>query len=52
MVIKAVKEDGMVEGHRAVQETEEDKSAVIEGNKEVIKDRYDGSLGGMTGSID
>ena len=39
-----------IEGRRAVQETEEDWSAVIEGNKEIIKGRYDGSLSRMTGS--
>ena len=54
MVFKAVKKDWMIDqikGHQAVQETEEDWSAVIKGNREIIKQRYDGCLSRMTRSV-
>ncbi len=40
-----------IEGRRADQETEEDWSVVIKGDKEVIKDKYDGSLSRVMGSV-
>ena len=54
MGVEAAKEDGMageIKGPRAVQKTEEDWSAVVKGDEEVIKDRYDGSLSGVKGSV-
>ncbi len=51
-MFKMVEENGVIDrGYRAVQKTQKDWSAVIEGNKEVIKDGYDGVLSGMAVSV-